>query len=98
MSASARQPLNIDFEDVQYERPAITNLKLALLIFFTFGLIVAIFAIRYMHYYSAMPSNKFMDTRRKAIWLEGASFWQCSSSMCLDLELLGTVVQEKEKF
>jgi hypothetical protein len=35
-------------DDFSYERPAVTNLKLAFLIFFTFGLIVGIYALRYI--------------------------------------------------
>ena len=33
-------------DDFAEERPAVTNFKLALLIFFTFGLIVGMYALR----------------------------------------------------
>jgi hypothetical protein len=40
-----QQPL-LEEDDFAYERPALTNTKLAVLIFSTFGLIVAIYAMR----------------------------------------------------
>ena len=40
-----QQPLLAD-DDLQYERPALTNLKLGILIFSTFGLVAAIYAMR----------------------------------------------------
>ena len=36
-------------DEFAVERPAVTNFKLALLIFFTFGLIVGMYALRYNH-------------------------------------------------
>jgi hypothetical protein len=35
-------------DDFSYERPAVTNTKLGFLIIFTFGLIVAMYALRYI--------------------------------------------------
>lgn len=40
-----QQPL-IEDDDFSIERPAITNFKLGVLIIFTFGLIIAIYAMR----------------------------------------------------
>lgn len=40
------QPL-IEEDDFSLERPAVTNAKLAFLIFSTYGLVVAIYAMRY---------------------------------------------------
>lgn len=36
---------NVEEQEFSYERPAITNFKLGCLIIFTFGLIVAMFAL-----------------------------------------------------
>lgn len=44
-------------EEFSYERPAVTNLKLAILILSTFGLVAAIYAITYPRPHSATPSN-----------------------------------------
>lgn len=44
-------------QEFSYERPAITNLKLAILIMSTFGLIVGIYALTYMNFHVVMPSK-----------------------------------------
>lgn len=41
-----QQQLLLADDDVQYERPALTNFKLGVLIFLTFGLVAAIYAMR----------------------------------------------------
>lgn len=43
--------------EFSYERPAVTNLKLAILIISTFGLIVGMFALWYFCRHSATPSR-----------------------------------------
>lgn len=40
-----------------YERPAVTNLKLTLLILMTFGLIVGMYALTYPSLHAATPSS-----------------------------------------
>lgn len=80
MKEEARQPLNnvIDVEDVLYERPAVTNLKLGVLILSTFGLIAAVYAMRYQLLYSVMPYKKLEVLQLSPIWLEEALFWHFS--------------------
>jgi hypothetical protein len=79
MKNDSRQPLNVDPNEVQYERPALTNLKLDILILSTFGLIVAIYKMRYIPCNSAMPLRKFMEPKPTLTWLEEALFWPSSS-------------------
>lgn len=43
--------------DFSYERPAVTNLKLAILILSTFGLIVGMFALSYFSTQLGTPSR-----------------------------------------
>ncbi len=42
------KPLVVDEEEFRDERMALTNTKLTILIFLTFGLIIAIYAMRYL--------------------------------------------------
>lgn len=80
MKNDPRQPLNVDPNEVQYERPALTNLKLTILILSTFGLIVGIYKMRYIPRHSATPSRKFMGPRPALTWPEEALSWPSSSS------------------
>jgi len=85
-------------QEFSYERPAVTNLKLAILIFSTFGLIVAIYALTYMSFHAVTPSSWWKAASLILTWLEAASFLAFLSSMSSSLESGGIVAQDKEKF
>lgn len=84
-------------QEFSYERPAITNLKLAILIMSTFGLIVGIYALTYMNFHVVMPSKWWKATLLSLIGLEAASFLVFLSSMSSSLVSGGIAVQGKEK-
>jgi hypothetical protein len=44
-------------DEFSYERPAVTNLKLGCLIIFTFGLVIAMYALTYLSPHAATPSR-----------------------------------------
>jgi hypothetical protein len=67
-------------QEFSYERPAVTNAKLGALILFTFGLVVAMYALTYASPYLATPLRKCRAQSPAHTWPEAASSSVFSSS------------------
>ena len=92
-----QKPLVVDQEEFRDERMALTNTKLAILFFMTFGLVIAIYAMRQLLTNIARPFNFVKAPWLIPIWLEEAYYSVYLQLMSLFSEFCGTVVRVKDK-
>jgi cytoskeletal protein RodZ len=84
-------------QEFSYERPAVTNLKLTLLILMTFGIIVGMYALTYSFPHVATPSRLWKAASSTPTWHQEESSSVSSLSTSSSSESDGTAEQDSVK-